>query len=92
MRYPNRHWHVHTHTPGYLCECDSHEPLDARGRDAALRFERDCWLDGWGDRLIIRGSIRKGGYVMTLHDSPYWERWTEAWECTEPECWEGIER
>jgi hypothetical protein len=90
---PKRHWHVHSHMPGYLCDCDSHYPLSARERDAELRSERDFWRDYAADSpsIRIRGSVRDGGYVVDDTDSIAWERHVDSWECFELDCYEGIE-
>lgn len=89
-----RHWHVHSFIPGYLCECDSHYPLDAAGRDQSLRYERDSWRDYRDDdpesRVRISGSVRSGSFYIDDPDSIAWNRAIESWECSEPECMEGV--
>jgi hypothetical protein len=87
------HWHVHSKIPGYLCECDSHYPLDAAGRDASLRYERNTWRDYIADdpepnRIRITGSVRSGGFSIDDVDSMGWWRIVESWKCSEPECLE----
>ena len=89
IRQPAVHWHVHSTMPGYLCMCDSHYPLDARGRDAALREERDSWRDYAADApeddpIVIEGSVRSGRFDITAGIS--WWRAVESWPCQETEC------
>ena len=90
-----RHWHVHSTLPGgYLCNCDWHYPLDAAGRDDALREEKRYWLDFKADAerpqgIRITGSIRDGYFDIDDIDSLGWSRYVESWECREGECYEG---
>jgi hypothetical protein len=91
-----RHWHVHSHIGGgYLCECDSHYPYDARGRDQALREERDGWRDyaddSNGRSIRISGSIRSGSFIIDDTESIAWVRYVDAWECSEASCYEEEE-
>lgn len=84
------HYHVHTTIPGYLCNCDAHYPLDARGRDAALREERDWWRDYAADApaddpVRIEGSVKSGRFDITAGIA-FW-RVVEAWLCSDPDCY-----
>jgi hypothetical protein len=101
---PRTHFHVHsTLGGGYLCECDSHYPLNAAGRDAALREERDGWRDYAADmnspregspscwHIVIRGSVRSGGFVIDDTESLAWVRYVESWSCNDPACYEGLD-
>ena len=84
------HYHVHsTLGSGYLCNCDSHYPLSAAGRDMALREERDWWRDYAADsptRIVISGSVRAGGFVVDDVESIAWVRYVESWSCNDPAC------
>ena len=93
------HWHVHSYIPGYLCECDWHDPLDAAERDDALKYEKRSWQEYKADveergcqRIHITGSIRAGYFHINDPDSLGWHRAVESWECREGECFEGGER
>lgn len=84
------HWHVHsTVGGGYLCNCDSHAPLTARERDAALRAERDWWRDYAADAPTVRitGSVRAGGFTIDDTASIAWARRVESWQCHEADCY-----
>jgi hypothetical protein len=91
------HWHVHSHLGnGYLCECESHPPLTASERDTALRWERDSWLDYIAqgpdpDTYRITGSIRSGSFTIDDTASMAWARYVESWQCTDPECFDGVD-
>jgi hypothetical protein len=91
-RLEREHWHVHTHLGGgYLCSCDRHYPLTAAERDEALRDERDAWQDfKWqGERpqdIRITGSVRSGHFTITDTASIAWERYVDAFKCSEAEC------
>ena len=94
-----RHWHVHSIIPGYLCDCDWHDPLDAAERDDALREEKRHWQDFKHEleasgcaRIHITGSIRAGGFYINDPDSLGWHRAVESYECREGECYEGGEQ
>lgn len=98
MTAARRHYHVHsTLGGGYLCECDAHYPYNARGRDVALRDERDGWRDycadaaEYGADFRISGSVRSGGYVIDDRASMAWIRYVESWACSDPACYEGLD-
>ena len=86
------HFHVHSSLgSGYLCECDYHPPLDARSRDAALRYERDSWRDYASESETpadyrITGSVRAGWYDIDDTASMGWSRVVRSWSCDDQEC------
>jgi hypothetical protein len=93
------HYHVHSFLGGgYLCECDEHYPLTAKGRDAALREERNFWRDYAADsnpefeHIVITGSILSGGFSIDDTLSMGWSRAVESWSCDEAECLALLDR
>lgn len=94
MTTRKNHFHVHSSIgSGYLCECDSHTPMNARERDAALRWERDQWRDyiaqapddGTTDYRIT-GSVRAGRFDIDDRASFGWSRVVRSWSCSDPDC------
>ena len=88
------HYHVHsTLGGGYLCNCDTHYPLDAAGRDSALREERDYWRDYAADSPTVRimGSVRAGAYTIDDTASIAWVRYVESWSCNEADCYSAAD-